>query len=491
MTPFVFVIFGATGDLTHRKIMPAIYNLAKKGTLDTPIFFVGVGRREITADQFAELMAKAVHDAVGPDFDGDVWSKLFSGFEYVQGLFDDPTVYTKLVNVLEKFDTSMNACVPRFFYLATPPQHYETILTNLRDSKLAEGCGQGTNQYTRLLIEKPFGRDLQTARMLDELLGSIFEEKQIYRIDHYLAKETVQNVLAFRFANGIFDPTWNREFLDHVQITISEDEGVGTRGEFYDGVGALRDIVQNHMLELLALIAMDQPKGFDAQSIRDARVAAIGAIDDIDPKDVTAHVVRGQYEGYATEPGVKPRSTTETYVAVKLELTSPRWKGVPFYLRTGKKLGKKVTEISLHYKKPVCAGDVCFFNPDNVQRNVLTIQISPTEGINLRLMVKEPGFGMKLASTKMEFRYDDAFGKEHRPSDYERLLLDTIHGDQTLFARTDGIEASWTFITKILEGWASGKPSVYSYKSGSWGPKEGNDLIEKDGRHWFLSEDTV
>lgn len=505
MTPFVFIIFGATGDLIHRKIMPALYNLAKNGELDTPIYFIGVSRREITSDQFAELMAGAVHDAVGNKFDGTVWGKLFSGFEYVQGDFDDPDVYGNLVKILEQFDTSMKACVPRFFYLATPPGHYETILHHLRDSKLSEGClpasaraqalqagGQGFAQFTRLLIEKPFGSDLTTAQMLDKLLGSIFEEKQIYRIDHYIGKETIQNVLAFRFANGMFEPTWNNEFIDHVQITLAEDEGVGSRGEFYDSVGALRDVVQNHMLEMLATIAMDQPLGFDANSIRDARVKAIQSIDCIEPENVVQNVVRGQYEGFTKEPGVRPDSKTETFVALKLLLTGKRWKGVPFYLRTGKKLDKKATEISLHYKKPVCATDptgnqVCFFNPDNVMRNVLSIQIDPAEGIDLRLMVKEPGlYGMRLAPTTMKFSYTDQFGAIPAANEYERLLLDTIRGDQTLFARTDGIAASWTFITKILDGWKKNNPPLYTYKQGVKGPKEADKLIEADSRHWFL-----
>lgn len=487
MTPFVFIIFGATGDLIHRKILPAIYNLAKKNQLDTPIYFIGVSRRDITSDQFAEFSAGSVRESVGNSFDGEVWGKLFSGFEYVQGDFGDPEVYKKLVQILEGFDTKLKACVPRFFYLATPPVHYETILDNLRDSKLSEGCGQGTNVYTRLLIEKPFGSDLSTAQMLDKLLGSIFEEKQIYRIDHYLGKETIQNILAFRFANGMFEPTWNNAFIDHIQITLAEDEGVGDRGEFYDSVGALRDVVQNHMLEMLATIAMDQPLGLDAGSIRDARTNVLKSLD-----TEKSESLRGQYGGYGREQSVRPDSKTETFVALKLFLKSSRWSGVPFYLRTGKKLGKKTTEISLHYKKPVCATDptgnqVCFFNPDTVMRNVLAIQVDPAEGIDIRLMVKEPGFyGMKLAPTTMKFSYADTFGKLPVHDEYERLLLDTIRGDQTLFARTDGIAASWTFITNILDQWKAKTPQLFPYEPGSWGPAESDAFIKKDGRHWFL-----
>jgi glucose-6-phosphate 1-dehydrogenase len=350
--------------------------------------------------------------------------------------------------------------------------------------------------YTKVLIEKPFGRDLKTAKHLDELLGNIFEERQIYRIDHYLGKETVQNILSLRFANGIFEPTWNRDFIDHVQITLAEDVGVGTRGEFYDGVGTMRDVVQNHMLEMLALVAMDQPKAFDAQSIRDERVKIIRAIELIEPKNVKNQVIRGQYEGYTKEPHVQAKSQTETFVALKLMLETKRWKGVPFYLRAGKKLGKKKTEISIHYKKPaVCRLDpkdpskqVCLFPEPDVMRNVLAIRVEPDEGIALRLMAKKPGFTMKLSPVEMDFTYKQSFATLSQPTAYERLLLDTIRGDQTLFARTDGIDASWTFVTKILDGWAKDAQGLRTYPVGSWGPKEAEEFIVGDGRRWFLDE---
>ncbi len=488
VSPIVFIIFGATGDLVYRKIMPALYALGVKHAFDVPIFFIGVGRRDITSDQFAELMARSVHDAVGNDFDGEMWTKLFSGFEYVKGDFSDPATYTSLTRTLEQFDSVNAACVPRFFYLATPPVHYEPILKHLKESSLSEGCGQGTSIYTKVILEKPFGSDLSTSRMLDQLLGSIFEEKQIFRIDHYLGKETIQNVLALRFANGMFEPTWNGEFLDHVQITLAEDQGVGVRGTSYDEVGALRDVVQNHMLEMLSLIAMDQPLGFDAQSLRDAKAKVLQKL-----LPASSVVTRAQYAGYQKEPGVAEDSKTETFVALKVMLDSDRWRDVPFYLRTGKKLTKKVTEISLHYKKPVCATDssgaqVCFFNPDTVMRNVLVIQIAPHEGICLRLMVKEPGYGMKLADETMSFSYEQAFKHTNGTSEYEKLLLDAIHGDQTLFARTDGIEASWQMVTPILDAWKDTTAPMYVYKQGTWGPKEADALIEQDGRHWFLGE---
>jgi glucose-6-phosphate 1-dehydrogenase len=492
-SPLVMVIFGATGDLMNRKLMPALYHLIQDGALSRDLFIVGVGRRAITTDQFRELMARSVQDAYPKEYNQGLWEKIISHMHYSQGKFEDKKLYGELVSLLETFDKEFNACVPRFFYLATPPEHYETIINHLHESKLSEGCGQGTTLYTKVLIEKPFGKDLKTAKKLDELLGKTFEERQIYRIDHYLGKETVQNILSFRFANGIFEPTWNRNFIDHIQITLAEDVGVGTRGEFYDGVGAIRDVVQNHMLEMMALIAMDQPKAFDAQSIRDERVKMIQAIES---KGVGKAVVRGQYAGYQKEKNVNASSATETFVALKLILDTPRWKGVPFYIRTGKHLTKKVTEISIHYKKPaVCRMDpkdpskqVCLFPEPDVMRNVLAIRVEPDEGIALRLMAKKPGFTMKLSPVEMDFTYKQSFATLSQPTAYERLLLDAIRGDQTLFARTDGIDASWTFVTKILHAWSKGKSHVYEYALGTWGPKEAQDLIENDGRHWFLNE---
>lgn len=466
----VFVIFGATGDLMHRKLMPALNHLVRSGVLSKDIFIVGVGRRDISTDEFRQMMGKPP----------------IKNMHYVRGTFEEKKVYDDLVALLDTFDKELMACVPRFFYLATPPKHYEMILTHLKESKLSEGCGQGTTLYTKVLIEKPFGKDLVTARHLDELLGSIFEERQIYRIDHYLGKETVQNILSFRFANGIFEPTWNRNFIDHVQITLAEDVGVGKRGEFYDGVGALRDVVQNHMLEMLALIAMDQPRAFDAKSIRGEKVKMLQSI------TAPQSVVRGQYEGYTKEANVGSASTTETFVALKLFFNTPRWEGVPFYLRAGKQLPKKVTEISIHFKKPtVCYGEVCLFPEADVMRNALAIRVEPDEGIALRLMAKKPGFTMKLAPVIMDFTYKQSFAANPQPAAYERLLLDAISGDQTLFARTDSIDASWTFVTKILDHWNNPKQgsALQAYIPGSWGPKEADLLIENDGRRWFLKEE--
>lgn len=495
-SPLVFVIFGATGDLMHRKLMPALYRLIRDGAISRDVFIVGTGRRAITTDQFRELMAAAVKEASPKEFDLTLWREIIEHMHYCQGQFEDRVLYGSVTKLLEEFDRECRACVPRFFYLATPPVHYETILTHLHKSRLSEGCGQGTTLYTRVLIEKPFGKDVATAKRLDELLGQIFEERQIYRIDHYLGKETVQNILSLRFANGIFEPTWNREFIDHVQITLAEPSGVGRRGDYYDSVGAIRDVVQNHMFELLALIAMDQPRAFDAESIRKKRVDVLQSIKHMQPKAVSSGVVRGQYEGYTGEHGVERSSQTETYVAMRLYLDLPRWRDVPFYLRAGKHLPRKVTEISIHYKKPVvCTGEaetqegqVCLFPEHTVLRNVLAIRIDPQEGIVLRLMAKKPGFAMDLTPVEMKFDYSASFPGFDRPQAYEKLLLDAIQGDQTLFSHTDGIAASWEVISKILDGWNRCALPVFRYTRGTWGPPEADRLIERDGRHWYLEE---
>lgn len=480
-SPFVIVIFGATGDLMHRKIMPALYALYKDKLIAGEVFIVGVGRRELTTEQFQQEMMNTL-----PGGDRSGREGFTKSIHYLHGYFEEDDLYRRLIGLLSQFDKTMNACVPRFFYLSTPPQHYGTILNQLNGSKLSEGCGQGTNNFTRVLIEKPFGNDLVTAQNLEKQLSTIFEEKQIYRIDHYLGKETVQNILAFRFANGIFEPTWNHDFIDHVQIHLSEDIGVGSRGASYDGAGALRDVVQNHMFQMLALTAMDQPRGFSANTIRDARVAAMKAVRCIAPRDVSTMVVRGQYDGYQKETGVPTTSATETFVALKLFVDIPPFSGVPFYLRTGKRLKQKVTEISLHYKKPVCPDDICFFNSESVQRNIVSLHVEPDEGMSLRLMVKKPGFGIEIAPTHMKFSYSESFADGSSPEAYERLLLDAIRSDQTLFARTDEIASSWQVMMGILDGWREHNPQLFPYEAGGWGPKASDDLIQRDGRHWYV-----
>lgn len=499
MSPLIFIIFGATGDLTSRKLLPAIYSLFKQKKVSQDMYVVGVGRKPLSKLEFEALMKKAAftrkNQKNNESDSEEMWSHFAKNVTYVQGNFEDAQLYTRLTEELRGFDATLNACIPRFFYLATPPEHYETILMHLRDSELAEGCGQGTANYTRILIEKPFGRDLETAKRLDLLLATIFNERQIYRIDHYLAKETVQNILAFRFANGIFEPTWSHEFIDHVQITVSEEMGIETRGNFYEGIGALRDFVQNHIMQMVSLVAMEQPRAFDAQSVRNERTSVVKAVEKLSETQLEQYVVRGQYAKgqhspqYTEERGVAPDSQTETFVALRLLINTPRWKDVPFYIRTGKRLGSKVTEISLHYKKPaLCYDDVCLFDPEKVFRNVLTIRIAPDEEIALRFMVKKPGFGMNLAPVHMDFCYTNEFDSDTYLDAYEKLLLDTISGDQMLFARTDEIEASWQVVTPIITRWKAHSDSLLSYAPGSMGPEQANTIIEQDGRKWYLHQ---
>ncbi|MBI3576651.1 glucose-6-phosphate dehydrogenase [Candidatus Gottesmanbacteria bacterium] len=488
--PFAIILFGATGDLAHRKLIPALYSLLVKGEIAADMVVVGVGRRQLSTDEFRADMEQTLRDRFGPVFNVKAWKKLADHMDYQQGFFEDATLYASLAARLETIDKKQNTALWRFFYLATPPEHYETILRFLGTSGLAKGGGDGLTHVARILIEKPFGKDLKTAQELERLLAKIFKEEQIYRIDHYLGKETVQNILSFRFANGIFEPTWNSGFIDHVQIALLEEEGVGARGTFYDGVGALRDVVQNHVLQMLAVTAMDQPRAFDAMSIRDERAKVLASIECIEPNDVMAKTVRGQYDGYRKVDHIDPASKTETYVGLKLHIDSSRWKGVPFYLRTGKKLGASVAEISIHYKKPVvCMGEICLFPEESVLRNVLSIRIQPDDGISVRLMVKKPGFGMKLTSTQMNFHYRDAFPDFEQPEAYEKLLIDAMSGDQMLFARTDGVLASWQVVTKILAGWSEQKAPLYPYAVGSMGPPEADTFIKRDGRHWFVHTD--
>jgi glucose-6-phosphate 1-dehydrogenase len=493
-SPIVVVIFGATGDLTHRKLMPALYRLYADGAISPGIQVIGVGRRDYTDDMFCDEMKTAVARANPAGFDETVWRGLCGNLHYVSGHFEENDLYRRLISTLEGIDRQYKACVPRFLYLATPPAHYETILTHINENDLSHGCrpvGDDPSGFgeTRILIEKPFGRDLETSQHLDDLLSTMFVERQIYRIDHYLGKETVQNILAFRFGNGMFEPTWNREFIDHVQITVSETLGIEGRGAFYDGVGALRDIVQNHILQMLALTAMEQPKSLTADAIRNARAEVLKHLTPISDADIPSSTVRGQYRGYTAEPNVDPASTTETFVAVKAFVDTPRWQGVPFYLRTGKRLTAAATEISIHFNKPVCTDETCLYSPRQVKHNVLAIRIQPHEGIFLRLMVKQPGFGTDLATTVMSYGYEEAFAGRLNPDAYERLLLDVIRGDQTLFARSDDVRASWKFVTGILTAWERIKPPLHVYEAGTMGPAEADGLLDRDDRSWYLQRE--
>ncbi len=490
--PFVIVIFGATGDLARHKLFPALYSLFKKGRLGDKFYIVGFARREFTDIEYRVLLRDEWQ--INTDSPGTSrspaskasWEAFAKNIYYQQGYFDEVSGYKQLNKRLNGFDSEIGACITRLFYLATPPDKYLPILNNLQASKLSEGCGQGSENWTRLAIEKPFGRDLDDARALDLRLSEIFEEKQIYRVDHYLAKETVQNLLAFRFANGIFEPVWNKNYLDHVQITFAEKHGVESRGSFFDAIGILRDVAQNHLLQLLATIAMEQPRSFSREGVRDARAAAIKAIQSIPPHDVVSQVVRGQYAGYRNELEVAKKSMTETFVAMKLFVNTERFDGVPFYIRAGKKLAENTVEIKLVFIQTCHVLFKEYGCPEI--GNVLTIKIQPNEGIGVRVIIKRPGAKLALDTADMKFSYKEEFG-EQGDAAYEKLLMDIFSGDQMLFNRTDELESSWTLISQIMEGWkkeeSTNKFSIPIYDIGSWGPKAADELIKKDGRKWI------
>ena len=456
------------------KLMPSLFSLFKQGLLPEDFFIFGFSRREISDQEFYALFPKLAQDAA--------WADFIRHVQYQQGNFEDEKGYKELISKLTQLDEKMGACITRLFYLATPPDNYEQILDNLDKTKLAEGCGQGSNKWTRIILEKPFGRDLETAQHLDQKLATIFEERQIFRVDHYLGKENVQNMLAFRFANGIFEPVWNNKYIDHIQVTISEKNGIGTRGKFYDGVGNLRDVAQNHLLQLVAAVAMEQPKSFMKEDVRDARASAIQAIECIESDSVPEKVIRGQYKSYLSESNVSPSSQTETFVAMKFSMDSERMKGIPIYVRVGKKMEKDVVEISIVFIQTCHILFKEYGCPEI--GNVITIRIQPDEGIKMRFITKKPGTKLALEPVEMKFTYQDHFGKKG-PDAYEKVLLDIMSGEQMLFNRTDELMSSWEFITNILEGWKKNNPPLYIYEDGSEGPKEAKELIEKDGRHWL------
>jgi glucose-6-phosphate 1-dehydrogenase len=464
MTPFIMVIFGATGDLAQNKLMPSLFSLFKENLLPQDFFIVGFSRRDFAIEDFHKYFETEREDAKWADFSKHLL--------YQSGSFEDTNAYQNLENQLEAIDKKLGGSTSRLFYLATPPDHYETILDNLVKAKLSAG------ENVKIIIEKPFGKDLETAIHLDKKLADIFDEKQIFRVDHYLGKETVQNMLAFRFANGIFEPVWNKNFIDHVQITFAEESGIGKRGRFFDGVGILRDVTQNHMMQLISAVAMDQPKSFTKEDLRDARAKVIASMRLADGESI----IKGQYEGYRKEENVLPQSQTETFVAMKLFVETERFKGIPFYIRAGKKMPKEVVEISVVFTQTCHILFKEFGCPEI--GNVITFRIQPNEGISLRFIAKKPGAKLGLESVDMKFNYKESFGTSGLEA-YQRVLLDIFAGDQMLFNRSDELESSWKLITNILRKWEREKNESQTYKLGSWGPKEAGELIEKDGRKWL------
>jgi glucose-6-phosphate 1-dehydrogenase len=480
--PCSMVIFGATGDLTRRKLVPALYNLARARLLPSGFAVVAVARRPFTGDAFRDDMRRAVDTfSRSRPVIADVWDDFAKGIFYHQGEFSDPGTYAGLRATLEDVDRERGTRGNHIFYLATPPDHYAEIIRHLGEAGLG---GSARDPWTRIIVEKPFGHDLRSACALNRCAQEVFSEEQIYRIDHYLGKETVQNIVVMRFANGIFEPLWNQKYIDHVQITVAEDLGMEGRGAYYDRAGALRDMVQNHMMQLLSLTAMEPPVAFQAEPVRNEKVKVLQSVRPIEDEDVARHVVRAQYtagfvggrevRGYVQEKGVAPESGTETYVAIRLFIDNWRWAGVPFYLRTGKRLPKRVTEIAVQFRQ---APHLLFQGAD-IQPNVLAMRIQPDEGISLKMTSKGPG-AMVLQPVVMDFRYGSSFGAEP-PEAYERLLLDCVAGDPTLFTRHDEVELAWQLMTGILDAWQGGAAAPHgSYPAGTWGPPEADEMVDR------------
>jgi glucose-6-phosphate 1-dehydrogenase len=488
--PCALVIFGATGDLTKRKLFPALYNLAVGGLLPKEFAIVGVSRVDTSQDALRERLEEDLHEFAGAPVNAEIADRLLKSFYYICGEFNDPATFTKLRDLLGKVDqdNGTNGCY--LFYLAVPPDLFADVVHRLGDVGLAK---EEEGHWRRVIIEKPFGRDLESARELNRRIREVLHERQIYRIDHYLGKETVQNIMAFRFANGIFEPIWNRRYIDHVQITVAETVGVEQRGNYYETAGALRDMVQNHMFQLLAFTAMEPPISFAADVVRDERVKVLYAIRPLSPEDVLHQTVRGQYgEGvvdghtepaYRAEKNVSPTSNVETYAALKLYIDNWRWADVPFYLRTGKHLPSRITEIAIQFKR----APFQLFRGTGVERlsaNVLILEIQPDEGISLQFQAKIPGPDVALGKVKMHFEYHDYFGTQPSTG-YETLLYDCMTGDSTLFHRSDMVEAGWAVVAPILDVWQALTPRNFpNYAANTWGPQEADELIEREGRKW-------
>jgi glucose-6-phosphate 1-dehydrogenase len=493
--PCVMVIFGVSGDLTTRKLMPALYDLAVAQPLPEGFSIVGVSHRPWDDEAFRAEMRQAVEGSARTPVTDESWNLFAQGLFYVRGDFKDETIYTELGGRLVTIDEERRAHGNRLFYLATSPSFYGPIIKNLGAAGLARRQDIYWNQpdnWHRIVVEKPFGRDVESARALNAEIGAVFSERQIYRIDHYLGKETVQNVLAFRFANTLWEPVWNRQYVDHVQITVAEAIGVEGRGNYYDDSGALRDMVQSHILQLLSVIAMEAPALFNGNALRDEKVKLLRAVVPPAGELVNRHTVRGQYEegfvggraspAYREEKGVPSNSRAETFVAMELEIDNWRWAGVPFYLRTGKRLPRRVTEIAIEFKQVPhlmfqSIGDL------DLSPNVLTMRIQPDEGIALRFAAKVPGPTTRLRNVRMDFLYGASFG-EAGPDAYERLLLDAMLGDPTLFARRDEVETAWSLMQPVLDAWHELPVPVYPYEAGSWGPSKAEALLRREHREW-------
>jgi glucose-6-phosphate 1-dehydrogenase len=484
--PCAVVIFGVTGDLSKRKLMPAIYDLANRGLLPPGFALVGFARRDWADQDFAQEVHDAVREHARTPFREDVWEQLSQGIRFVAGEFTDDAAFDQLATTLRDLDRVRGTGGNHAFYLSIPPRFFSVVVKQLMRSGLSVSEG---GAWRRVIVEKPFGHDLHSAMELNEVLGEVFPTGSIFRIDHYLGKETVQNLLALRFANSLWEPIWNNHYVDHVQITMAEDIGIGSRAGYYDGIGAARDVIQNHLLQLLALTAMEEPAAFSARAVRLEKEKVLSSV--VLPADLSKHTARGQYDsgwqggrhvkGFLEEDNIPATSITETYAAIKLEIDSRRWVGVPFYLRAGKRLGRRVSEIAVVFKRaphlPFAATDT-----QELSSNALVIRVQPDEGISIKFGSKVPGTQMEVRDVTMDFAYGDSF-TESSPEAYERLILDVLLGDAPLFPRHREVEMSWEILDPILEHWAaSGQPE--GYPPGSWGPASADEMLARDGRTW-------
>jgi glucose-6-phosphate 1-dehydrogenase len=488
----VLVIFGASGDLTRRKLIPALYNLAAQNRLPERFAVVGYARSEMTDEIFREKMRDAVKQFSRTGLNQSLWDKFAFTLYFIPGAYDDPKGYQRLNEFVGNFDRGSRAQPARIFYLAVPPDLYAPVVRHISLAGLAPRESNNAGRI-RVVVEKPFGTDLESARELNHAIHEVLDEHQVYRIDHYLGKETVQNIMVFRFANSVFEPVWNRRYVDHVQITAAETVGVENRGGYYESAGVVRDMFQNHLLQLLCLTAMEPPVGLSADAVRDEKTKLLRAVRPIPAAEIPEAVVLGQYgaakfdgreePGYREESGVARGSITPTYAAIKFFIDNWRWEGVPFYLRSGKQLAKRVTEIAIQFKRP----PMLMFKScpvEDVSPNVLVIRIQPDEGIALTFEVKPPGPEVYVSPLRLDFRYDEAFGSSP-PEAYETLLEDCIEGDSTLFTRHDWVELAWSLVDPVIHGSENSKQNAFpNYPAGTWGPEEADEFIQRDGRRW-------
>lgn len=484
--PCSLVIFGVTGDLARKKVMPAIYDLANRGLLPPGFALVGFARRDWADQDFAQIVHDSVREHARTEFREEVWQQLAAGIRFVAGDLTSDESFDDLKRVVAELDATRGTRGNHAFYLSIPPSLFPTVIGQLKHSGLAES---DPSAWRRVVIEKPFGHDTESARELNRIVGEVFPSGSIFRIDHYLGKETVQNMMAIRFANNLYEPMWNANYVDHVQITMAEDIGIAGRAGYYDGIGAARDVIQNHLLQLVALTAMEEPQSFTADAVRIEKEKVLGAIKL--PADLSAHTARGQYaagwqggvevKGYLQEDGINPQSTTETFAAIRIDIDNRRWAGVPFYLRTGKRLGRRVTEVAVVFKKAPHQ----IFSESSTQElsnNAIVFRIQPDEGMTVRFGSKVPGTSLEVRDVTMDFAYGDSF-IEHSPEAYERLILDVLLGDPPLFPRHEEVDLQWKILDPILKHWAhSGAPEQYA--SGGWGPQSAYDMMARDGRMW-------